>query len=105
MDHRDPCIEGNKRRRQLDGFALQWDLSRVRLIDAGNDLHQGRFAGTILAHQRVDGARTNLESDAIQRHDAWKLLAHSLHLQEIRHMWQYSGDLAFIEGLLEAQRL
>ena len=63
MDHRDPRIEGSERRRQLHRFTLQSDLACVGLIDAGNDLHQGRFARTILAHEGVDGARDEFGAD------------------------------------------
>ena len=41
-----------------------------------------------------------LQPDAIEGHDAGKFLAHSLHLQEIRRLLQYSGDLGFVEGFV-----
>ena len=105
MDHRDPRIEGSEWRRQLHRFAMQSNLSCVWLINAGDDLHQGRFAGAIFAHQRVDSPRANSELDVIECHDAGEGLAHSFHLQEIRRFREYSGDLGFVEGLVKAQGL
>ena len=35
-------------------MALQIDLPAVFGIDTGQDLDQGRFAGPVLAHQRMD---------------------------------------------------
>src|SRR6478735_3842428 len=52
----------------------------------------------------MNSARPNFQAHAVQRDDSGKFLAHSLHLQEIRHMGQYSGHLGFVEGFLGACR-
>jgi hypothetical protein len=48
----------------------------------------------------MDGPGTDLQPYPIQGYYAGKFLAHSFHLQEIRHVGQDSGDLRFVEGFL-----
>ena len=36
---------------QPDRLAVEQDLARVGLVDAGEDAHQRRFAGAVLAHE------------------------------------------------------
>ncbi len=43
--------------RQLDRLAVEQDLARVWLLEAGEDLDEGGFAGAVLAHQGVDFTR------------------------------------------------
>ena len=50
-------------------------LAVVVGVDAGQDLHQRRLAGAVLAHQRVDLAGAELETDRVERRDAAETLA------------------------------
>ncbi len=56
MDDDDAQRFGGAIRRQRHGLAVQQDFSRRRLFETGEDLDQRRFAGAVLAHQRVDFA-------------------------------------------------
>ncbi len=53
---------------------LDEDLALVRRVEAGQDLHQSRLAGAVLAHERVDLARARREVDAVVREDAREAL-------------------------------
>src|SRR5690606_6285197 len=62
---------------EADLLAVKQDRARVGLIDAGDNLHQGRLAGAILAHQRVDLAGADVEIDITERLDTGEALADS----------------------------
>jgi hypothetical protein len=62
------------RARERDRLAINEDFAGILRIDAGEDLHQRRFAGAVLAHQRMDFAGDQLEPDVVQRPDAGKAL-------------------------------
>ncbi|MEI2612847.1 MAG: hypothetical protein V9G20_29740 [Candidatus Promineifilaceae bacterium] len=51
----------------------------------GEDLHQRRLAGAVLAHQRVNFTGLKLEARAVQRPDARELLIDIAHFNERRH--------------------
>jgi hypothetical protein len=51
------------------------------LIEAGNDLDQGRLAGAVLAHERVNLAGLEGERDAVECLHAWKCLADTFDLE------------------------
>ena len=55
---------------KLHRLAVEQDLALRRLLDAGDDLHQRRFAGAVLADQHVDGAGPHFEVDVLDRHRA-----------------------------------
>ena len=57
-----------------DRRAVDEDVARVRLLDAPDDLHQGRLAGAVLAEQRDHLAGVHVEADASQRVHARKPL-------------------------------
>ena len=60
---------------KLTGSAVDSGSRRNPSVDAGEDLHQRRFAGAVLAHQRMDFAGQQLEMDIGERLDAGKALA------------------------------
>src|SRR6476660_753318 len=63
--------------------ALEDDLAVIAAmrIDSGQHLHQGRFAGTVLAHHRVDFGRHDCEIHIRQRFHARKSLGDSAHFK------------------------
>ena len=83
MDHRDAVLQRVERRRQLDFLALQLEGAGVGRVDAGDDLHQRRLAGAVLAHQRVNVAALQPERDVVERQHAGKGLADVLDLEQI----------------------
>ena len=52
---------------KADGLALQQHFAGVRREHAGEDVHERRLAGAVLAEQRVDLAALEVEIDAAQR--------------------------------------
>ena len=56
MDHGDAILKRIERRMELDFLALEFERAGIGRVDSGDDLHQRRFAGAVLAHQRVDMA-------------------------------------------------
>ena len=52
------------------GLAGDNDFALVRPDDAGDDLHQRRFAGAVLAHQGMDRTRSDPKINPVQGHDA-----------------------------------
>ena len=51
-------------------------------LHAGEDLHQRRLAGAVLAHERVDLAGAEVEVDAVERGDAGEALGDAEGAQE-----------------------
>ena len=83
MDHGDALLEGVQGRVQVGFLAAQADRAGVGVVDAGDDLHQRRLAGTVLAHERVDRAGLEAELDVVQRHHAWERFADTLDCQQL----------------------
>jgi hypothetical protein len=49
-----------------DGFAIQYDLAGVGLVDARYDLDEGRFPRAVLAHEGMYLALAKFEADVVQ---------------------------------------
>ena len=45
--------------------AVQLDAAAVRLVHAGNEMHQGGLAGAVFADERMHLAAADLERDAV----------------------------------------
>ena len=61
-----PRLGGVARTAQHDRLAVELERARRRRLDPGEDLHQRRLAGAVLAEQRRDPARRDGEVDAAQ---------------------------------------
>ncbi len=61
---------------------LQLDRAGIRLVDAGDDLGQGRFAGAVLADEAANPACHDLEVDAAERADRGEVFHQPLAAQE-----------------------
>jgi hypothetical protein len=85
VDDRDAVVLGVERVVQLDRLAVDGDRARVGAVHAGEDLHQGRLAGAVLADDRVDLARGAGEVDAVQDGDAVEGLDDAGHPQPLAH--------------------
>ena len=75
------CGLGRARR---DLFAAQADDTGIAREHAGDDLDQRRFAGAVLAEQRMDLAGAKREVDLLQRAHRTEALADPAHLQQGR---------------------
>ena len=65
-------------------LAVEEDLALVGYGKAVQDVHEGGLAGAVLAEQRVDLARTDLEVDSVVGQDARIPLRDAAHLQRRR---------------------
>src|SRR6516165_4249824 len=81
MDGADAGGERVARRGKFDRPAVEEDATRIRPVEAGDDLDQRRFAGAVLAHERMDLARAELERDAIERPHAGEGFADRIDLK------------------------
>ena len=70
MDHADPGGDRVAWRAEVDGTAVDADGALVGPVQAGEDVHQRALAGPVLAEQRVDLARSQVEVDVIVGEDA-----------------------------------
>ena len=81
MDHGDAETRRVGGRVDSRTNAVEPNRPAVRLVDAGQHLHQRRLAGPVLADERDDLAAMDVEVDVGQRHDAGKAFGDSRHLQ------------------------
>src|SRR5262245_5668090 len=84
VDHSDPDVDRVARRAHGDRLALDEDLALVGLVEAVEDVHQGRLAGAVLAEERVHLAAAQVEVDAVVRDDAREALRDALQLENSR---------------------
>ena len=82
MDDADAEVLRGARAGQRHWLAVDEDLAGIRLVDPRQHLHQGRLAGAVFAHQRMDLAGAQVETRAAQRMDARKVLFDAAHLDE-----------------------
>ena len=72
VDDRDASAFGVLNARETNRRALDPDLAVIVDMHAGEDLHQGRFAGAVLPHKRVDFAAPQVEVDVAKRRHSGK---------------------------------
>ncbi len=82
VDDADAQLLRRFRARDDDLVALETNGPGVGLVDPAEHLHEGRLAGSVLADQRVDLARVQLERRLVERVDTRKVLGDALHLDE-----------------------
>ena len=73
-----------RRARVLDGHRLAIDANGAPIgaVSPGEDLHQRRFSGAILADDRVNFAWSYCQRDIVQGMNAWKTLIDVFGLQD-----------------------
>jgi hypothetical protein len=67
---------------QINGRVVEEDLAGIAAHGTAEDLHQGGFAGAVLAQKCVHFARPYIQRGVSQRLDAGVLLADAAHLQQ-----------------------
>ena len=98
IDRRDAGAPGVVRPLQIDRLAVDDDRAAIGRKHAGDDLDQGRFAGAVLAKQRVDLALRDVERDAGKRADAGKGLLDVAYREQGRRG-------AFAKGVITCHRV
>ena len=61
------------------------DLPAIRPVDAGENANQGRFAGAVLADNRMNFAGPDVKIDPVERERGAELLADALQASGRRH--------------------
>src|SRR5262249_27818452 len=84
---RDAKAQRVERGIELDLLPLQPKRAGVGRVDAGDDLHQGRLAGAVLAHQGMDMAALQAERDVVERQYARESLAHAFDFEQVFSAW------------------
>ena len=54
MDKSNAMLQGIRRRLKRNALAVQQDLALIRMMDAAENIHQGRFSGAVFTEQRTD---------------------------------------------------
>jgi len=70
MHHADTGRDRLYRRGKGPRIAIDDDLAGIRPVDAGENIHQRRFAGAVFAQQRVNFPGPDLEIDVLIGDDA-----------------------------------
>ena len=79
LNHADACGHGVRRRAKAHLLAVDVDLAGIRPDEAVEDLHNGGFAGAILADDGQDFAPVEVEADVVVRADG------SIRLDDVFH--------------------
>ena len=78
------CIVGAGDARRL---AVQQDFARIRLINAGQNLHQGRFACAVFSYQGMNLTFCAIQRHVVQRSHARERFGDVSHLQhDVSHV-------------------
>ena len=64
--HVDAVLEGDLGVGDVDLLVLDQHLAAVRVVDAHDDLHERRLAGTVATDEGEDLARAQVEADALE---------------------------------------
>jgi hypothetical protein len=81
VDHPDAGRDGGTRIVERHDPAVDDDLALVGLVEAIEDVHQGRLAGAVLAEQGVDLARLDDQADVLVRDDSRESLGDPAQLE------------------------
>ncbi len=81
VDHADAAGDRIGRTGDRDRRTVEQDLAGIRCREAVQDVHQRRLAGAVLAEQRVDLARPDVEIDPVVCNDARIALGDPAHLE------------------------
>ena len=81
MDHADPVPEGILRRTDLHLFAVHIHFPLVRVVDAGDHVHQRRLATAVFPEDRQDLSVPHLEIHIVVCHNAAEPLGHMTQFQ------------------------
>ena len=77
----DAVALGIFRRMEPDLAAVEEDVAGIGVVDAAEDVHQGRLAGAVDADEADNLAGANLERNVVERLDARELLGDSRHAE------------------------
>src|SRR5579863_6746021 len=87
MDHGDAVAQRVEGRGEPNFLAFELEGAGIRSVDAGDDLHQRRLAGAILAHQSMDMPAFKAKLHVVEREHAGESLADVFDFQQIFGAW------------------
>ena len=82
VDDADALLLGVPRPVEHELVPVHAEHAGVGRVDAGEQLHERRLAGAVLAHEREHLAEAQLEAHVVERLHAGESLAHALELEE-----------------------
>jgi hypothetical protein len=89
IDHLDPHIAGIARTSKMDRLAVEDEGALARRIEAGENFHEGRFAGAIVADNAQDLATIDMKFHIAKRGDGAEIFVDALGLEQrgrlVRH--------------------
>ena len=80
MDHADAVVQGVPRLAERGPSAVDKDFPVIRLIATGEDVHEGRLAGTVFSQQGVNLPGQDLKIDAVVGNDVREPFYDALHV-------------------------
>ena len=83
VDHADAVADGILRIANAGFDAVDADLAGIRVIEAIQHLHQGRFAGAVFAQQGMNFARLYIEVNLVGSQHTGKALDDAGHFQRV----------------------
>ena len=84
VDHPDAGVDRLARVSEGAGRPVDDDLARVRLVQAGQDVHQGGLAGPVLTEEAQHLAAVDRDADVVVGEDAREALGDVLELEAHR---------------------
>ena len=82
VDDRNAGVARFARRHQGVRHTVEHDLAASRLVNPGENFHQRRFAGTVLAEEDVNLAGMDVEIDALQHRNVVEMLFYADHADD-----------------------
>src|SRR5580704_2648991 len=70
---------------RTEPFRKELELARIRLVNPGNHLYQGAFAGPVFAHHCVDSPFLDVEGNVLQCLDTREMLGDAVDFQNGSH--------------------
>jgi hypothetical protein len=74
VDHPDPGSNGIRWRVEYIRLSIDDDFAFIRFIQAIKLAHQGAFSRAVLAQERHNLTRIDIQADPVIRQDAWETL-------------------------------
>ncbi len=98
-DHPQTGGDGVPRRGEVSPFAAQPDLPVIGLVEAEQDGHQRRLAGTVLPHQGVDLTVFDVEVDVVVGEHTRKALRDAAQFQLQAHIRSVTSQSVSMSGI------
>jgi hypothetical protein len=86
----------------VDLATVELQAAGVRPLGAGDNLHQGAFARSVLTHDGMDASSLDVKADVLQRAHARVTLGNSSYFQDRGHGTFFETVSRYIKPLISA---